>query len=469
MRKASCSRFSHPFSIIPRSNAARMLIVLGVALAFGLGGSLRPGAQTLAQGNVGQKPAKGPTMGLSEQLLRLDEEARERFEKAHPGVLPEGPLRARLPMPSAREFNWCTLNEDFFVHDQGQSASCWANSAVEALECNWLIRNGVRHALSPQPILDITRLPNGGKAEQAYDVLLKYGTAAMGEYGFTGRPGKVRTEIARHYRAVAWGQVGGGSHPIKVEDMKAALLEHGPLVVNLFVTPAFQKYQKGVFAEHYEPGKNEPPHNHEVLLLGWDDRKGHGAWWIKNSWGEKWGERGYCWVEYGCNNVCWDAWWVKAQSTYYTLPKEKFLGLLPGADAPMVWSSPINPIGMITAVNLQPDASQDGKPGILFKVSADVGRAKGKQVRLIVFIDDQDGNYLRTTHADYATRDGYLHVRTVLRPDQDRCSFKDVPVFLPYEVLPEGNGRTPYRFHVDMSCDKHWLCLGNVYRGTFEH
>jgi len=301
----------------------------------------------------------------------------------------------------------------------------------------------------------------------AFDVLLRHGTAGMAEYTFTGKPGEVRTGITRRYRAVAWGQVGRPKVPLRVEELKAALLEHGPLVVNLYVTPAFQKYRKGVFAEHYKPGKDEPPHNHEILLLGWNDRKGHGAWWIKNSWGPKWGELGYCWIEYGCNNVAWDAWWVKAQSTYYTLPASDFSQLLPDADPPMVWSSPVMAQAAVTAVHLQPDAEQGGKRGLLFKVSADLVRAKGKQVQLIVFIDDADGNFLPTTHADYATRDGYLRVRKALQPAEDRSSLKDVELFLPYDVLPGGRSQTSYRFHIDLNCDGHWLCHGNLNRGSF--
>lgn len=441
--------------------------VAALVLTLALGGSARPGQKVHRPSKTVPKAAKTTPAAVLEQLVRLDDEARHNFEKDHPGVLPEGPLQARLPLPTAREFNWCTLNEDFFVHDQGRSSSCWANSAIEALECSWLIRNGIRHALSPQPVLDFTQRPSGGTAEMAFDMLLRHGTAAMKEYIFTGRPGDVRTEISRRYRAVAWGRVGGPKGPLRVEELKSALLEHGPLVVNLFVTPAFEKYKKGVFAEHYKPGKDEPPHNHEVLLLGWDNRKGGGAWWIKNSWGPKWGELGYCWIEYGCNNVGWDAWWVKAQSTYYKLPATDFAHLLPDADPPMAWNSPVLAQAAVTAVHLQPETDQGGKRGILFKVSADLARAKGKQVQLIVFIDDQDGGFLATTHADYATRDGHLRVRTALQPAEDRCSLKDVELFLPYDVLPEGRSQTPYRFHVDLNCDGHWLCRGNLYRGSF--
>jgi hypothetical protein len=418
--------------------------------------------------DAGAKQQKGISQNaLSNKLLKLDSEAREKFEKTHPGVLPEGPIRARLPLPSAKHFNWCDLNQDFYVHNQGRSGSCWANSAIEALECSWLIRNGVRHQFSPQPILDYTRRDKGGNAGIAFDVLLKHGTAFISQYDFIGHPGEIRKNIPTKYRAVAWGQVGDKKGPATVRQLKEALLEHGPLVVNLFSTKAFKKYTSGVFAEHYQPGKEEPKHNHEVLLLGWDDKRGRGAWYIKNSWGKKWGEGGYGWIEYGCNNICYNAWWVTAQSTYYKLPKDAFLRLVPDADAPMAWNSPIAPSAAVTAVRQKQNVERNGKKGIVFNVTAEIGKAKLKKSYITLFIESNDGKPLTTTNKEYATTEGHLRVRKEIVSTDDHFSLKDVELFLPYSLLPGGAGKNDYRFHVNIWHDGKWLCRGNVYSGAF--
>jgi C1A family cysteine protease len=283
------------------------------------------------------------------ELLALDKAEKRKFEKAHPGALPETSIHMRLPSVSATRFNWCDLNQDFHVHEQ-KKGSCWANAAVEALECNWLIRNGLRHKFSPQPILDYAQVRENGGADAALalDLLLKHGTAKMYEYPYTGKPGKVKKEVRTRYRAIAWGVVGLNGK-ITVKMLKAALLRYGPVVVSVDAsqdfgkfrkgTPTFNKY-KGVLAERVSKGKERG--NHWVLLLGWDDKRGRkGAWYIKNSWGSKWGDGGYGWIEYGSNGICYTAYWVKAQSTYYKLPKEEFLKLVPGADPPWGWRSPI--------------------------------------------------------------------------------------------------------------------------------
>ena len=64
-------------------------------------------------------------------------------------------------------------------------------------------------------------------------------------------------------------------------------------------------YKGGVFNE-----KTEGKVGHVVLLIGWDDDRQ--AWLVKNSWGEKWGEKGFGWIKYGSNNIGQFAAWIDA-------------------------------------------------------------------------------------------------------------------------------------------------------------
>ena len=94
-----------------------------------------------------------------------------------------------------------------------------------------------------------------------------------------------------------------------VAQLKKALIEHGPLVAPIIYDECLWRYRGGVFNE-----KNSGDVGHVVLLVGWDDAKG--AWLVKNSWGEEWGEKGFGWIKYGSNNIGMFAAWIDAVGIY---------------------------------------------------------------------------------------------------------------------------------------------------------
>lgn len=110
----------------------------------------------------------------------------------------------------------------------------------------------------------------------------------------------------RFVKGATWDYV--NSPPDKlpaVEQLKTALIEHGPLAAPIHSDSCLVDYKGGVFNE-----KNNRLINHVVLLVGWDD--GKQAWLIKNSWGEEWGEKGFAWIKYGSNNFGQFAAWIEA-------------------------------------------------------------------------------------------------------------------------------------------------------------
>lgn len=233
------------------------------------------------------------------------------------------------------------------VRHQGNNPVCWAVAATQALEANWSLRNRTTVQLSAQPILDRTGSDAASQLVVAFDVLKANGVALESKYPFTGKPATPR-HIEKTYRAASWGYVSQDPRGNTAEGLKKALLEHGPIVVGVEATPAFNAYRSGVFRENATTENNI----HFVLLVGWDDQQQ--AWKVKNSWGEAWGLNGYMWIGYGSNQVGIGAAWVEAEkqtnSPATTDVPAAFakptLRTLPKTAAPETPSLPINRLPM---------------------------------------------------------------------------------------------------------------------------
>jgi hypothetical protein len=250
----------------------------------------------------------------------LDQDVRAAFAKDRPGALPES--KRKLPAATAAAFDWTTVISRPHNYAQRKSPLCWAFAAMTAFEYNWAIRNGgTAPVLAVQPIVDRTGKDGGAPVSLAMEALLQRGTAPLSAYPFSGGAAKLRPNVELAYRLIAWGDVvPGGDMPTPAQ-IKQALLDHGPVTANVFVTPLFENYKGGVFREHFKVPADAKV-THALVIVGWDDRKGKGCWKVQNSWGPNWGEAGFMWIEYGCNNIGQEACWVRCQSDQYRLPED---------------------------------------------------------------------------------------------------------------------------------------------------
>ena len=303
-------------------------------LRFGVGYTSVAGRRIEEITGLKQPPAAdlaawaNQSSSIASQLLRLEQQAIDAFEQladsfglAH---LPENSLRALLPPATAPAFDWTVLGKVSPVHDQNVNGcgSCWAFASVSALESNLLIRYNESTQLSPQYVMDnaVFGSCNGGNPAEAFTQMMLLGTANEGDVPYHGQKFGPRAVFDNPYRALMWGIVGIGAIGMapSVPQLKASLLEHGPLAVTMHAGDDLSYYTNGVYSG--PPGDE----NHVVTLVGWDDRKG--AWRIKNSWGSCappqgcWGEAGFGWVAYGTTSIARTAFWVKALNLNLPLP-----------------------------------------------------------------------------------------------------------------------------------------------------
>jgi len=186
--------------------------------------------------------------------------------------------------------NWVTP-----VRSQGSCGSCWAFSAIGAVESAVLIyTNEIDIDLSEQHLISSCCSAgscSGGWPDWALDYVRD--TGVPDETCFPNIAKNCACDPCAGWQDRAW-QITDHVYvqPTK-EDFKFALQKHGPLSVVLTVPNDWYYYRAGV----YTPVANVGWANHAVLLVGWDDSDG--CWIIKNSWGKGWGESGYARVKYG--------------------------------------------------------------------------------------------------------------------------------------------------------------------------
>ena len=219
------------------------------------------------------------------------------------------PPQSGVPLPV--RFDWRTkLGANVPpVRSQGGCGACWAFATLAPLEFLYVNFTGARPLmLSVQFLLSCNRAgfscARGGW--WAFDDLEAPRGAMVEDCApYRGRDQACAYPTCAPVMSVeTWGYVAADEGMPTPDEIKAAIMQHGPVAVGIAVGNAFYAYRSGVFSS-----PNLSPINHAVVLVGWDDLDG--AWLARNSWGPGWGEKGYARIQYGCSSVGDGAAWVQ--------------------------------------------------------------------------------------------------------------------------------------------------------------
>jgi cathepsin L len=235
-----------------------------------------------------------------------------------PPAAPSKPIVINRPDPNASYFSWKDQNVMTPVKYQGGCGSCWSFTSAAVMEGSINMNYHQVLSLSEQSILDCTTTRSGQKAGSCdggwygyvFDYLMNTSPVAEHNDPYRSKNGDCSNFPKVTFRVAAWGYVKPDASAPSVSEMKAALCKYGPIAASVKVTEHFQAYTGGVFDEF--ASVNGPKDiNHAITIAGWDDSKK--AYLLKNSWGTDWGEKGYMWIQYGCNNVGYGAAWVAVE------------------------------------------------------------------------------------------------------------------------------------------------------------
>jgi C1A family cysteine protease len=182
------------------------------------------------------------------------------------------------------------------VKNQGSCGSCYAFSAISAIE-GWLaIQHEALTDISPQQVVDCSQKfgnqgCNGGFMDYVFNYVAKKGICSEHDYPYKGVVQKcMNCTVVEHTEEIT------GWSAVETDD-EEALMEasaEGVISVAIQASSSFQSYKKGVYT-----GPCSTDLNHGVTLVGYgtDDKMGKKFWKVKNSWGTGWGESGYIRME----------------------------------------------------------------------------------------------------------------------------------------------------------------------------
>jgi len=203
--------------------------------------------------------------------------------------------------------DWVTDGAVTDIKNQGRCGSCWAFSAIGAVEGAFEIASGKLTSLSEQSLVSCDKGQDhgcqGGLMDNAFEFIAsKNGIPTEDDYPYTSGEGQTGTCDAAKAAKKAVTVTGHKDVPQGDED---ALLEAaGKQPVSIAIEAdksAFQLYKGGVL-DSALCGKRL---DHGVLLVGYgnDADSGKDFWKVKNSWGASWGEEGYIRMVRG-KNMC---------------------------------------------------------------------------------------------------------------------------------------------------------------------
>ncbi|OBS81950.1 hypothetical protein A6R68_24060, partial [Neotoma lepida] len=194
------------------------------------------------------------------------------------------------------------------VQNQGKCGACWAFAVTGAIEGQMFKKTGKLTPLSVQNLVDCSK-PHGnngcasGTTYNAFQyVLHNGGVEAEATYPYERKEGPCRYDpknsAAKIKLFVAL--------PMSEDILMDAVATKGPIVAGMHaVNSSFLFYKTGIY---HEPKCSSYIINHAVLVVGYgvegNEMHGESYWMIKNSWGKKWGLRGYMKLAKDWNNHC---------------------------------------------------------------------------------------------------------------------------------------------------------------------
>lgn len=238
------------------------------------------------------------------------------------------------------------------VKNQEETGMCWSFSILESAQAGYKAKNStsekdlsewqIAYFMYNQPIDELSLLKGDSVEAKEYDWFGNRYTPTIGSYDYYQIGGNAWLSIFGMSRGIgvceesdapfntlakkfykSYDNIAtlndskcyqandytlNNAEIVKLSDsdtVKKMIMDKGAASISYYSNPYYYAYED--FA-YYNPNASEDATNHAVTVVGWDDNYSKknfydepskdGAWLIKNSWGESWGNDGYFWISY---------------------------------------------------------------------------------------------------------------------------------------------------------------------------
>ena len=189
------------------------------------------------------------------------------------------------------------------VKNQGGCGSCWAFSAVGAIEGQHANNTGKLVSLSEQNLVDCSgdygnEGCSGGWPEAAMRYVVNNGIDTEDSYPYKGFDNVCnfnKTYIGAEISKTV--NVTNGS----MTDLYKAIGTIGPISIAIDAGDNFQFYDSGIYTDY---NCSKTVLDHAVLAVGYSFLNNTRYIIVKNSWGKDWGMDGYIYMNTNIDNMC---------------------------------------------------------------------------------------------------------------------------------------------------------------------
>ena len=234
------------------------------------------------------------------------------------------PVLAAKPLPKSADLRpGCPP-----VYDQGQVGSCTANSIAGAFEFTQkkqMLADFMPSRLfiyyNERAMEGTTNQDAGAQIRDGIKSVVKQGVPPESEWPYsedmsvvTKKPNSTAYSDALQHKVVSYHRISSRTADGMLNLMKSCLADGYPFCFGFTVYSAFEGAEVANTGILKMPNlkKEDIVGGHAVLAVGYDDKKKMVL--VRNSWGNKWGQKGYFWMPYAYisdKNLASDFWTVR--------------------------------------------------------------------------------------------------------------------------------------------------------------